>query len=57
MDQEQMTAEERLARIAEVKAELLELHQQMPMCTGTDVTDLEFKITVLEDELVDLQNS
>ena len=55
MGQEQMTEEQRLARIAAVKAELIELHKQMPMCTGTDVTELEFKITELEDELVELQ--
>lgn len=55
MGQEQMTEEQRLARIAEVKAEIQELHRQMPMCTGTDVTQLEFQITELEDELVDLQ--
>ncbi|MHB0914943.1 MAG: hypothetical protein ACYC5A_06905 [Thermoleophilia bacterium] len=52
---EQMTGEQRLARIAEVKAEIQELHKQMPMCTGTDVTKLEFGITELEDELVDLR--
>ncbi|MHB9112118.1 MAG: hypothetical protein ACYC4D_05765 [Thermoleophilia bacterium] len=56
-NQEQMTGEQRLARIAEVKAEIQELHKQMPMCTGTDVTKLEFRITELEDELVDLQKA
>ena len=54
-DQEQTTGEQRLARIAEVKAEIQELHKQMPMCTGSDVTKLEFRITELEDELVDLR--
>ncbi|MBK5225752.1 MAG: hypothetical protein JJD96_04155 [Thermoleophilia bacterium] len=55
--QEQMTGEQRAARIAEVKVEIQELHQQMPMCSGKDVTTLEFRITELEDELVDLRES
>lgn len=54
MDPEEMTEEQRLERIAAVKAEIQELRQQMPMCSGSDVTELEFKITELEDELVDL---
>lgn len=56
-DHEQMNSEQRQARIAEVKAEIQELHKQMPMCTGTDVTKLEFRITELEDELVDLRTA
>jgi|GEM_PF-4787848 len=53
-DQEQMTDEQRQTRIAEIKAEIQELRRQAPMCTGADVTKLEFRITELEDELVDL---
>lgn len=56
-DQERLTNEQRLSRIAEVKAEIQELHKQMPMCTGTDVTKLEFRITELEDELMDLRTT
>ncbi len=55
--QEQISDEQRLARIAEVKAEIQELHKRMPMCTGADATKLEFSIMELEDELVDLQKS
>lgn len=56
-DQEHMTSEQRQARIAEVKAEIQELHKQMPMCTGKDVSKLDFRITELEDELVDLRKT
>lgn len=56
-DQEQVTDDQRQARIAELKVEIQELHKQMPMCTGTDITKLEFRITELEDELVDLRNA
>jgi len=55
-DQGQMTDEQRQKRIAEIKAEIQELHKQAPMCTGADVTKLEFRITELEDELVDLRS-
>lgn len=56
-DQEQMTGEQRLTRIAEVKAEIQELHTEMPMCSGKDVSKLEFRIMELEDELVDLREA
>jgi len=56
-DQERMTDEQRLARIAEVKAEIQELRREMPMCSGADATKLEFSIMELEDELVDLQKA
>lgn len=53
-DQDQLTDEQRQARIAEVKSEIEELRKRMPMCTGAEATELEFRITELEDELVDL---
>lgn len=55
MGQEQLTEEQRRTRIAEVKEEIAELRRRMPMCTGAEATRLEFQITELEDELVDLQ--
>ncbi|MHB0867490.1 MAG: hypothetical protein ACYC6B_08700 [Thermoleophilia bacterium] len=56
-DEEQVTDEQRQARIAEVKAEIQELHKEMPMCSGKDISTLEFKIMELEDELVDLRDA
>lgn len=56
-DQEQMTDEERQARIKEVRAEVEELRRRMPMCTGAEATELEFRITELEDELVELRSA
>ncbi|MHB1391042.1 MAG: hypothetical protein ACYCXF_07425 [Thermoleophilia bacterium] len=56
-DQEKMTDDQRQARIAEIKTEIQELHKEMPMCSGKDVSALEFKIMELEDELVDLRDA
>lgn len=55
MGQEQISEDQRLARIEEVKEEIAELRRRMPMCTGGEATQLEFRITELEDELVDLR--
>lgn len=57
MAEEQMTEAQRQARISEVKAEIEELRRRMPMCIGAEATELEFQITELEDELVDLRQS
>jgi len=56
-DYESMTDEQRQERIAGVKAEIQELHKEMPMCSGADATHLEFRIMELEDELVDLREA
>ncbi|RJQ44009.1 MAG: hypothetical protein C4534_07175 [Gaiellales bacterium] len=55
MGQEQLTDEQRRERIAEVKAEIEELRRRMPMCIGAEATQMEFRITMLEDELVELK--
>lgn len=56
-DREKMTGEQRQARIDEVKAELKDLRSKMPMCSGANATKTEFRITELEDELLELRES